>query len=568
MPGPTFMSSEMRGTSGNAIARLVRGGTFAELLGSTGVMGPRDTTSNGINRFQRSTFARYKGLIYCSCFDGVYVLNPITNLWVQARSFAFGLGPLAGSPSDLVVVDTPSGSYLVTVWSVATGSGNRADVWERYDGTSWVRYQVTPGWNSSEASLFVHKGIVYGKRNTPNNTMRVMSYDPVTNVGALVTWTTNDAPLLTTASFVYFSLDDRLFVLMNSNNAVVSRMYEFKFGAWVRITPSGIPTLDTTNGDYDVIKIGDDVFMLGPDNVTTALVCYKINVAAPGAVPTMTALTAPVPSVLRAGTTVGSPDNYRVHGFVDTFTTPGSPVGYFMFWPDETVSAIPTLFRWNDEATEMSVAASPQILGSSGAPRNQYGGGESMNGLSTSTSPLVTTSPEGNSQGANGVQIDFSAEGDPVVVVHDGSGPNFTTGLVVTQTPSGATGTIDRLDNGLNTLHLRGVTGTFVAGQTITDTGTGSGVQVGASTGGASDKTVTARYHLSGLVGIGVPSTGICTIVPGSVVDGEGGPAVESGNSIINVTADGRSFSFEWDFFADGVPEGLIDNIELFISRP
>jgi hypothetical protein len=467
----------------------------------------------------------------------------------------------------MVVVDTPSGSFLVTFYLKGSGSGNREDRWVRFDGTSWTDDGHGGINNLTEHELFVHKGIVYASNPQGGSNIRVSSFEPITRTVQQVTILTNDAPNLAPYSFSYFSLDDRLFLWAVGSSAAVTRMWEFKLGAWVRITPAGIPTWDTANGNAGSIRIGQDVFIFSGDDVSDALVCMKVTVPSPGATPVCTVITAPIPAALQAGSTIGTPNNYRCFGFVDTVSTPGTPIGYLTFYPDGTITAIPTIFRWVDESTEMTVAASPQILGSSGIPIQLYGGGENLNGLSTATSRLVTTSPDGNSQGTDGVQVDFEADGDPVRVSHDASGPAFTLGLVVTQTPSGATGTIDKLSTTNQELWLRDVTGTFVAGQTITDSGTGSAVQVGASAGGANDKTVQARYHLVGQEAIGVPSTGLCSIVPGSVTGG-GGATDSGGNSIINVTADGRQYTWEWDFLADGVPEGVVANIEIFVTRP
>jgi hypothetical protein len=408
----------------------------------------------------------------------------------------------------------------------------------------------------------VWKGIVYATWDLQAGaTSRIDTYDPVTNTAATVNLS---HPSTTNSNMTaFFSLDDRLFFFVFGASLVTATIFEFKLGSWV---DTGLTTANL-NGNFGApgsFRVGNDVFLFFGTSTPARLMCLKANIATPGAALTLVEITAPIPAALQSGTTIGSSGQYRLYGFVDTVTTPGSATAYLMFFPDGSATAIPTLFRWVDESTEMVVAASPQLTGASGVPVAFYGGGEAINGLGTSSSPLVTTSPDGATQGADGVVVSFRAYGDPLVVPHGAVTGTFSVGEVATQVPSGATGTILRV--GANEVWLTNAAGSWTDTQTFTTAG-GSAAQNGAATGGASDKTVEARYFLGpGSTGLGVPITGIATIVPGSVTGGGG--AVESGNSIINVTADGRTYSFEWDFLTDGVPQALIDHLELFITRP
>jgi hypothetical protein len=323
----------------------------------------------------------------------------------------------------------------------------------------------------------------------------------------------------------------------------------------------------SVGGQLGSFRVGNDVFLFAGDGNTTALRCLKVNVPVPGGALAIAEITAAIPAVLQAGSSIGTPAQYKVYGILDSEAVPGSSTAYLYFVPDGTLTAVPTLFRWIDEFTPMVVAASPQLTGESAVPSLFYGGGESFNGLGTPTSKLVTTSPEGSAQGTLGAVISFSAWGDALVVPHGAIAGTITVGDVATQAPSGATGIV--LRTGANEMWLTNATGAWTNGQGFATVGGpgGSATQNAVSTGGAADKTVVARFFLGpGNTGAGVPITGIATIVPGSVTGGGG--AVESGNSIINLTADGRTFTFEWDFLTDGVPQALIDNVELFITRP
>ncbi|GAG52833.1 unnamed protein product, partial [marine sediment metagenome] len=230
---------------------------------------------------------------------------------------------------------------------------------------------------------------------------------------------------------------------------------------------------------------------------------------------------------------------------------------YVCFYPNNGESDVPTLFRFIDDTTPMAVAASPNVNGQNNGLSLHFGGGEVLNGYTTPSNPLVTVSPEGNVQGTAGLIISFSAHGAPVVVPHGAVTGTITVGDVCTQVGSGATGVV--LRTGTNQTWLSQATGVWTNGQLFNAVGGpgGSATQNAAATGGLADKTVVARFTLdAGQTGIGVPVDGICTIVPGSVTGGSG--ATDSSDTIINVTADSRTFSFEWDFLSDGVPQALI----------
>ena len=565
MPGPSYMAHELRG-AGSSIARLIRGGVFAEFLGSTGVTGAKDAASTGLKWFLRNTMVRYRGQVYASNFDGANVLHPITGLWSQAHAYT---APVGFTPGDMRVVDTPSGSFLIAVSNQNTTFMR----YNKFDGTSWTGFIGAAKAHSANSKSFFHKGILYSySPHAGGNLFLIDTFDPVTDA---ITQTSVSTTLFTPQDGSFFSLDDRLFIILAevdgaTANAQPAQIWEFRLGAWVFTGINGASYAILNGGTGLFVTQGAAYFFGGSGTAVLsgvdALLLTKITVPVPGGPPVAVELTAPIPGPLQVVATIGTPEDYRLHGIVDTVSVPGSETAYLLFYPDSTVGAIPTLLRFVDDVTPMVAAASPQHTGTSGPPDNLFGGGESFDGLSIPTSRLVTTSPEGTAQGTNGMVKSFSAWGDPIRIPHDGSGPAFTEGLVVTQAPSGATATV--LFQSATELWVTQDSGTaWVNGQAITDSGAGSAVQNGAQAGGAADKTVVARFHLgAGQTAIGVPITGICTVVPGSVTGGGG--AVEVGNTITNVTADGRTFSFEWDFLADGIPQASIANVQVFISRP
>jgi hypothetical protein len=555
------MAQEYRGT-GNAEARILRGGTFAEFLGATGVTEAKEVPNTSLTQYvTRSTMRRFQGLVYAISATQINVLDPITGLWSVSNALSPGVAPLA-HPSDLVAADTTIGGFLCTL-AVDNSAFGR---WRRFDGTTWTSdISPTPGFGTTSI-VFIHKGIAYSTSGADGTVgIKVKTFDLVTRAVANTFVNMSSSMSSTNNTSVFFVVDDRLFVYTVATVGTPGAVFEFSFGTWLD-TGLVLPSIACSLGAAGAFRLGGIVYAFVGDNGTTALRCLKFFVAAPGGALQFTELFTPIPAVLQTGSTIGTPDQYRCYGIVDTVTVPGTATAYLYFVPSGALSAIPTLFRWAGEGAPMVVAASPQLTGESGVPSLFYGGGDSFNGLGTTASPLVTVSPEGNAQGTQGVVVSFSAWGDALVVPHDASGGAFTVGLVATQVPSGATGTILRV--GPNEIWLTQDSGTpWVNGQAITDTSTGAANQNAATTGGANDKTVEARFFLgAGQTGLGVPITGIATIVPGSVTGGGG--AVEVGNEIQNVTADGRTFSFEWDFLSDGVPQALIDNLELFITRP
>jgi hypothetical protein len=165
------------------------------------------------------------------------------------------------------------------------------------------------------------------------------------------------------------------------------------------------------------------------------------------------------------------------------------------------------------------------------------------------------------------------------------SGGPFEVGESILGSISLATAVITEVDVGLIKVDTV-VGGPFQSGETITQT---TGINSGAngvlsagpagSTGGLADKVVRFRYFLgAGSTGQGVPSTGLCTLIPGTLV---GGGALQSGNTEIGglladdatreVSAPAQAIvtrTVEWDFLGDGVPEGLLQRVQLEVSRP
>jgi len=162
------------------------------------------------------------------------------------------------------------------------------------------------------------------------------------------------------------------------------------------------------------------------------------------------------------------------------------------------------------------------------------------------------------------------------------TGGPFEVGESILGGTSGATAVITYV--GLNVIKVDTVVGgPLQASETITQT---SGTNTGAvatttsdapegSSGGVADKTVQFRYYLGpNSEGQGVPATGLCTLVVGTVV---GGGTLQGGNTQIgDIPADDlirpgtpvTQRSVEWDFANDGVPLGLVERIQIEAIRP
>lgn len=237
-------------------------------------------------------------------------------------------------------------------------------------------------------------------------------------------------------------------------------------------------------------------------------------------------------------------------------------------------------------------------------------------GTVTSGPFTVGETVTGGSSGATGV-VDYQAPTGLYLLLDEGiSATPFDGGEVITGGSSGASATLETvLPHGLVTGGPFEATqsilgGTSGATAVITEAGLGyikvdtvvggpfspseaitqtSGPNTGATaaatsdaplghTGGAEDKIVQFRYYYgAGGEGQGSPGSpavsGLCTLVPATL---QGGGTLISGNTqISDVAAADRSRagdpavrSVEWNFLADGLPEGLVDRIQLEAIRP
>ena len=164
------------------------------------------------------------------------------------------------------------------------------------------------------------------------------------------------------------------------------------------------------------------------------------------------------------------------------------------------------------------------------------------------------------------------------------TGGPFQVAETVTGGTSGATGVVTHLGIGGAGEQLVKVDtvagGPCQSGETITG-GTSSATAVlsagpSGQHGGLADKTIRARFFLSGAVGKGTPITGPATMVLGSgnkgTVSKGTGPSGE--DELINVVADGTFGtkdsdppSFEWDFLADSVAAFNVTSFAFEIDR-
>ncbi|KKK61225.1 hypothetical protein LCGC14_3016480, partial [marine sediment metagenome] len=133
MPGPTIMAHQYRQAAGNSIARIVRGGSFQELLGTTGITGTSAAPMNDSDFLVRSTMCRYQGRVYVATRTDVKVLDEITGLWVN--SYTYNQGGAAGveNPCQLLT----AGRFLVACYSRDQTGGNRQVVYVRKNAAGW-----------------------------------------------------------------------------------------------------------------------------------------------------------------------------------------------------------------------------------------------------------------------------------------------------------------------------------------------------------------------------------------------------------------------------------------------
>ena len=562
MPGPTIMAHQVYLGGGTSIARILRGGQFAELMGPTGITGTRSNPSFPNTHDPQSTMARFLGRNYAAHRNGVAVQDPITGLWSQSLTFSPIPGAATDNPHRMAVYERPAGPVLLTS---QLGFDNFLYTAWTTDGINWSQGHFgVAGGVSSTVTNFRHEGIVYfvsGATNLGAPRIFFMNLDTFVR-GA--TFATNIGGLTRCPRF--FSVDGRLFMAGQQQSNLQMNAWEFVLGTWI---DSGILGLNiTSDGNFSMFKLNGIVYGFYGESVAQSLRCAKYEVLVPGGPLVWTDLITPIPVLLRDGTGIGVPGSFRTLCFVDNQSTPGTAQPYVMFFPDDIAGAVPTLFQWNGEGAEMTVAASPQTTRDSTTPENLYGGGEAFNGSTTVASPLLSTTPGGNAQGTTGVLFSFSLWGDPVRIQHGAITGTITEGDVATQTPSGATGIVLRTSPNETWIQGSAPVGAaaWIDTELITFVGGPGGPvnQSAPATGGAADKTVDIRFALVGGTGKDVPVTGIAAIVPGSLTpDGTLG-----GDQLQDLVADGRTYQAEWDFFANGIVDGSFDNIQLTAIRP
>jgi hypothetical protein len=230
-----------------------------------------------------------------------------------------------------------------------------------------------------------------------------------------------------------------------------------------------------------------------------------------------------------------------------------------------------------DDTSELAVAANMPTTSEYAYPDTYWGSGPFLNGIETANAKLVTGQVVSGIKGSQGMELRSRLYGDPLVVPHGAISPGggaaqFDVGETLTSS-SGGSATILESKPTTGEVRLFDVTGTFLNGDTLTmTTGPNSGAnatQSAASSGGLADKTVRFRYFLDNTRTLGVPATGICTLVPGSNNKGS-----IVGNEVQGLIAEyllginPGTIDVEWDFLTDGVAEAAVAAVKLEVVRP
>jgi hypothetical protein len=592
MPGPNFLATrhgtsigqvfELRGSTiaeqiganvsrhVSALSELQRAGPFAARLHGQlmGFFGNFDTTSGGIYRWDLDTQAwirfynfsarqRTDGLI-----DGGFCMVTGTN----GHPYLISFGQDQFQVRYWLRVNSPTSvTGFFPAVNVTSGPGPLAFEWKNL---AWASQRVN--------------GTIY-------------SYDPVSGIETIYA-----APAPTTGSQLwtrFFSVDDRLFVVYEkASRDFASTVYEFSLGSFISTGVTirydrGLPSGGTQPGrgvaSSTAFKHGDSAYVVakGSDPAASSaadegLGFYRFFVNTPGGALQVQELTAQIPvAIRRAGpSTLPDQQRYMVWSFVDDQTDPANPQPYVIFCPESDAETGATLFRLvMDGVTEWVNEVSLPTTSYFGYPDAFWGAGHFLNGKETTGSKLVTGEVWTTTKGSAGVQLNYKAYGDQLVVPHGAvtAGP-FETNETITSS-SGGSATIGETLPVTGEVRLFSVTGTFLNGDTITQTtGTNAGanaVQSAPSSGGQADKTVRFRYYLDGQRTLGVPSTGICSLVAGSNSRG----VIVGGNEIQNEIAEfgDNNLVFgpvpgivEWDFLSDGIPEASVSAIKIEVERP
>jgi len=575
----------------------LRGGSILQAIGPTV---PSHTASLAETDQYTGYVARLSGALIgffgrAPSTLGIYRYDPDTDTWPKTRNLDvyasstgivdghqnLGFAMVAGTNGHPYLIAAFRDTFQVLAW-LRINSPTNSSIYR-----AGLNYSLRPGGMSQ---IFPWKNQAWLCMNTANakSIYKLQSFNPVTGAQVFYSYPAGSPSSLHQA--VFFSVDDRLFIVwaLNNRDSGNAPVYEFSLGAWVSAGVSirfdrGLPVGGTQNGtgwaNGTAFRVGDAAYLIckgsnagGSGASNDGLSCYKFTVASPGGALQVSEHITVIPSNIRRGTaTLPDQDRYLVRSIVDDQTDPTSPTAYVIFCPESDVETSATAFRFVDDSTELINEGTLPTSSSYGFPDTFFGSGHFLNGIETG-SKLVTGEVWTAAKGQSGAQINYRLFGDPLVAAHGAvTGGPFEVGETITSS-SGGSATI--LEARSAEVRLHSVSGAFNDTDTLTQTtGTNAGAnaaQSGASTGGAANKTFRLRYFRSGTKTLGVPSTGICTLIPGTNTRG----SIVGGNEIQNEIAewsgnDGPgSGQVEWDFITDGVAEASIVVVKAEVVTP
>lgn len=596
---------------GTGQVQELRGGAVTETIGPTtaasGTLGPLQQYTNFVAR-QAGKLWTINGANPAT----IDYYDPDTDSWVTVHTITGTTAATinCGLRGFEAVTGIDGRLYLVAIHKDFT---NNRVVFIRLDDTGAVT--EFPGAaianidsDSYDGQPIAYKNKLYffaGTGGASGDPDRFCSFEP--SVGTIATYAFPPAGSDNTTNpvdwqrLIYFSHDDRLFMIAGNKDNHDAYTWEFKFGGWVAHT--GVNTRHFFQNQNSQYWYATAFYYRGAaylfyrtttggaiTDQNSGISCWKSYVPSAGANPIASYITDPViPASMRAGQNIiGDSRHYGLWSFVDDQTDPANPVPYIIFVPDIEIPGSASLFRFSKPSNDPSINDEPELeyLGEIPAntqyafPDTYWGAGAYLNGRETANAKLVTTQILGSQKGTQGVLIDFRAYGDPLVVPHNTVstptiGP-FEAGETVTSS-SGGSATILESRPTTGEIRLFNVTGNFNNGDTLTQTtGTNVGttaIQNADSSGGLADKTVRFRYFLNGSRSLGTPSTGICTLVVGTNTDGTlikspGADEIQNLKAEHLLDVNAGTFQVEWDFLADGIAEAATASIKAEIVRP
>lgn len=575
---PSFLATALDNINTQSVLRYVNGTPATLGTPPAGTLSWSNAAGAENAQYFANHAVQFRGELFAFFPSGVYKLQPDGTTW--SRTLANGGFDFAVDGSG-IIGDTQdracfTGFHPTVIGGVPHlvgirhGSSTTSKVGILYNSNTKVWSEGTPRSLSTNvrgeegASLQVavmFRGVMhfmFGEDDgNPNN---MATWDPATDSMGLVSH-----PLPTDVNNIAFCVfEGRLFMVYPSTRGAAAewRLAEFTGGSWNQVA------VIETNANFNLDMNGttrDDIYhTVRPALFTNGTNMYAIIGGSPSGggsgwrvyridntiTPTHITASGALPATLVAtgdGGSSGTTGTVRSHGWrpiTDIDSTPGTLANYLFYNTGTSgIGSSVTLYLWNGESTPITEVDS---------------GGDRIHSLPMTTSAVggerlfvpgeLDVAVISRTAVVGGEQLSFIAYGDPVVISHGGITGTINAGDTVTGNTSGATATVVSITS--SEIKLGNVaSGPFQNGETIYETlGVNEVTASSAPSGGAADKTISFRFNTQG-----EPPTALATLT-GSAT---GGTATRSGNTIINVIADGViEYSAVWDVSTDGLVVG------------